>query len=221
LRLATNNNQFRERNGPQFNVLEPVLFLFELNFYKSDCHDTISDLARDLALVAYGLLGEVDKVWTQHILEGCVKMSFLHRRHKDQFRERWASLNEAEWYTTCADCSADGEKDERGPILSVMNSPTYIAYIPWEAKFAEGDQIRKALTAWGFQGAGYFELTNMSMQSKVIKLNQLAAKCGVEGFNCVELEADNENERTPVLLVSSNLKQLAAFKMAIEATGGL
>jgi hypothetical protein len=201
--------------------LELVLFLFESNFYKSDRHDTISNLARDLALVAYGLLGEVDKVWTQHILDGCVKMSFLHRRHGDQFRERWASLIEADWYTTCADCSVEGEKEAGEPVLSATNPYTYIAYIPWVVKYAEGRQIREALAAWGFQGAHYFELTNMSMQSKVIKLDYLAAKCGVEGFKCVELEADNENERTPVLLVSSNLKQLAAFKMAIEATGGL
>jgi hypothetical protein len=197
------------------------LYYFELNFYQLEHHNTINDLARDLALVAYGLLGEVDKFWTQHILDGCVKMSFLHKRHKSQFRERWATLNEADWYKAWADCSSDSEKDEGELILSAANPQTCFAYIPWEAKFAEADQIREALTAWGFQGADYFELTNISMQSKVIKLNHLAAKCGIESFRCVELEADNENERTPVLLVSSNPKQLAAFKMAVEATGGI
>jgi hypothetical protein len=44
--------------------LEFELHFIELNFYQLEHHNTINDLARDLALIAYGLLGEVDTVWT-------------------------------------------------------------------------------------------------------------------------------------------------------------
>jgi hypothetical protein len=146
-------------------------------------------------------------------------MSFLNRRHGDQFREGWASLNEADWYTACAGCTIDDGENEAEPMLSGMTSHTAIAHIPWEVQFTEADEIHKALSAWGISGADYFDLTDISMQSTLTKLDQLAEKCGGEGFDCVELEDDDENELTPVILSSSNPNQLAAFKLAIELMG--
>jgi hypothetical protein len=150
-------------------------------------------------------------------------MSFLHQSYADQFCERWASLNQTDWYKDCVDCSSDVEEEEDGdePVPSVLTSHTYIAHIPWESCFAEDDQIREALTVSGFTGTNYFDLTNISIQSRLIELDQLASKCGVEGFDSAALEDEDENEGAPVILSSFDLKQLEAFKLAIELTGGI
>jgi hypothetical protein len=91
------------------------LYPFDFNFFKTVNYNTINDLARELALVAFGSLGEIDKLWTQHILDGCVKMSFLHQRDGEQFTERWALLNQADWYSACLGRPTDNEENEDEP----------------------------------------------------------------------------------------------------------
>jgi hypothetical protein len=102
-----------------------------------------------------------------------------------------------------------------------MTPDSDTAYISWKAQFIEGSHIDDALMAWGFTDTECFELTNISLQSMLIRLDRVAEKCGVEGFKSIELDEDNENERTPVLLSSDNPKQLAAFKLALAITGGI
>lgn len=197
------------------------MYSSEASFYQLGHHNNIDDLALDLALVAYGLLGEVDKLWTQHILDGCGKMSFLHVWDGEQFNERWALLKQADWYTAWSGCTTNDEESEGLPVLSVAQPQADIVLIPWASQFAEGDRIRDALVAWGISGSSYFDLTNISLQSTLSKLDGFAAECGVEGFKCVELEEDSEAEHTLVHLSASNPNQLAAFKLALEMMGGI
>jgi hypothetical protein len=135
--------------------------------------------AQHMALIAHGLLGEVDVHWTQEIDDTGVTMRFQQPEHIAQFATRWHSLTEEDWYQSLDHSNSNSNQARRSLDFEYECE----IVLSFQTLFDEHLRIEQYFTASGIPNADKLDLIDDAFPIMMIKLRRLAGGIGVEGFD--------------------------------------
>jgi hypothetical protein len=144
--------------------------------------------AQPMALIAHGLLGEVDVHWTQEIDDTGVTMRFQQPEHIAQFAARWSSLVQANWYRLSVDI---GEGDQQRILPPVTESYKCEVVLSGSFYRREADRIEKACKEEGIPDTFNGDYAGDAVHGMLGKLERLASHIGI---NFCEIEDSEDCE---------------------------
>jgi hypothetical protein len=163
--------------------------------------------AYDVALIARGLLGPVDELWKRHIDGTGVTVLFSQKKYQDEFLARWQSLIEADWYLDSLHSMPDETSETSGSNYTLSGLLTF------DELYAEVGRLKAALTAGGILGADRFDLTTLSVQSKMVQFDLLGESLDLADLDFRDFDDGSRN--VPVKFSIANATDMANFGLAL------
>jgi hypothetical protein len=90
---------------------------------------------------------------------------------------------------------------------------TFAGILTFDELYAEVGRLKAALTAGGILGADRIDLTNLSVQSKMVRFRLLAESLGIADFDFLDM--DDGSRDVPVKFSFTNPMTMAVFRLAL------
>lgn len=144
-----------------------------------------SACAQHAALIAHGLLGEVDIDWTQNIGNAGITMAFEKAEHVALFATRWQSLTEADWYRSLV----YGHEGNQQKTLT-PSSPRHECEIVLSGDLyrREEQRIRDDYTELGLPHAENGDYAEAAVSALLNKVVRLVAHLDIDDFGIERLD---------------------------------